>query len=106
MAWVYLLSAGFLEIGFALCLKESHGFSRAWPSLGVLVFGGLSFLLLSLALRTLPISSAYAIWTGIGAAGTALVSVVLLGESGSLVKLLAIAAIIGGVVGLRLTGSE
>jgi quaternary ammonium compound-resistance protein SugE len=106
MAWLYLVAAGALEIGFALSLKESHGFSRALPSLGVFVFGGLSLFLLAVALRTLPISSAYAVWTGIGAAGTALVSIVLLGESGSAVKLLAIAAIIGGVIGLRLTGSE
>lgn len=106
MAWVYLLAAGCLEIGFAISLKESHGFSRLWPSLGVFVFGGLSFLFLSIALRTLPIGSAYAVWTGIGAAGTALVSVVLLGESGSAVKLISIAAIIGGVIGLRLTGAE
>ena len=106
MAWLYLLTAGILEVGFAISLKESHGFSRLWPSLGVLAFGGASFLLLSLALRSLPIGSAYAVWTGIGAAGTALVGVILLGESGNALKALSIAAIVAGVVGLRLTGSE
>src|SRR5690606_7167544 len=102
----YLLAAGFMEIAFAISLKESHGFSRLLPSIGVLVAGGISFLLLSLALRTLPIGSAYAIWTGIGAAGTALVGVYLLGESGSLLKAASIAAIVAGVIGLRLTGTE
>ena len=106
MAWIHLLLAGLLEIGFAISLKESHGFSRLLPSLGVLVFGGASFVLLSLALRALPIGTAYAVWTGIGAAGTAIAGVLVLGESGNVFKVLAIVAIIGGVVGLRLTGNE
>ena len=106
MAWVYLLAAGVFEIGFAVSLKESHGFSRLWPSLGVFGAGGLSLLLLSLALRSLPIGSAYAVWTGIGAAGTALVGVIVLGESGNALKAASIAVIITGVIGLRLTGGE
>ena len=106
MAWLYLFAAGCLEIAFAISLKESHGFSKLLPSLGVLVAGGLSFLLLSLALRTLPVGTAYAIWTGIGAAGTALVGVYLLGVAGSLLKLASIATIITGVIGLRLAGAE
>ena len=106
MAWVYLLAAGVFEVGFAVSLKESHGFSRLWPSLGVFVAGGLSLLLLSLALRSLPIGSAYAVWTGIGAAGTALVGIIVLGESGNALKAASIAVIVAGVIGLRLTGGE
>jgi quaternary ammonium compound-resistance protein SugE len=106
MAWVYLFAAGLMEIAFAVSLKESAGFSRPLPSLGVLVFGGTSFFLLSLALKTLPIGSAYAVWTGIGAAGTAVVGVILLGEAPSVLKALSITAILAGVLGLRLTGGE
>jgi quaternary ammonium compound-resistance protein SugE len=106
VGWVYLITAGFLEIGFALSLKESHGFTRLWPSIGVLIVGGLSFFLLTLALRSLPIGSAYAVWTGIGAAGTAVVGMLLFGESGNALKLLSITAIVTGVIGLRLTGGE
>ena len=106
MAWVYLFSAGFVEIVFALSLKQSDGFTRLWPSLSTIVFGGVSLVLLSLALRQLPVGSAYAVWTGIGAAGTAIAGVILLGESGSALKVASIAAIIAGVIGLRLAGGE
>ena len=106
MAWIYLLIAGALEIGFAISLKESHGFTRPLPTLGILIFGGISFFLLTLALRTLPVGTAYAVWTGIGAAGTAIVGVLVFGESGNAFKALALAAIIAGVIGLRLTGSD
>ena len=106
MAWLYLFAAGFLEIGFALGMKESHGFTRFWPSLGVVVVGAASIFLMTLALRTLPIGSAYAVWTGLGAAGTAIVGLVLLGESGNAFKLLSIGLILTGVIGLRLTGNE
>jgi quaternary ammonium compound-resistance protein SugE len=106
MAWLLLFAAGLLEIGFALSLKESHGFGRPLPVAGVLVFGALSFLLLSLALRSLPVGSAYAIWTGIGAAGTAIFGMALLGESREALKLASILAIIAGVVGLRLSGAD
>ncbi len=106
MAWLYLFAAGLLEIAFAVSLKESQGFSRLWPSVAAMVAGGFSFLLLTLALRSLPVGSACAIWTGIGAAGTALVGVALLGEAGSLLKLTSIVAIIAGVIGLRLSGAE
>lgn len=106
MAWFLVFAAGCLEIAFAVSLKESHGFSRLVPSLGVLIAGAISFLLLSLALRTLPVGTAYAIWTGIGAAGTALVGVYVLGEEGSLLKIASVGAIVAGVVGLRLSGAE
>ena len=106
MAWIYVFTAGLLEIGFAVSLKESHGFTRLWPTIAVVVIGGLSFFLLSLSLRTLPIGTAYAIWTGIGAAGAAIVGVVALGEPRDALKIVSISAIIAGVVGLRLAGVE
>ncbi len=106
MAWIYLIIAGLLEIAFALGLKYSQGFTRLWPTLAFRAGGGASFYLLSQALRQLPVGTAYAVWTGIGAAGTALVGMILLGESRELLKILSVVAIIAGVVGLRLTGGH
>lgn len=106
MAWILVLAAGLLEIGFALSLRESHGFTRLLPTLGVFFIGGVSLFLLSLALRTLPVGAAYAMWTGIGAAGTMVVGILFFGESGSFAKLASGTAIIAGVVGLRLAGGE
>jgi quaternary ammonium compound-resistance protein SugE len=106
MAWVYLFTAGLIEVAFAVSLKESHGFTRPPYIAATVITGAASLFLLSLALRTLPIGSAYAVWTGLGAAGTAIVGIVLLGEAGNAAKLASIALIIAGVVGLRLAGSE
>jgi quaternary ammonium compound-resistance protein SugE len=103
MAWVYLLVAGVLEIGFAFGLKYSEGFTRLWPTIGMAVSGALSFYLLSVSLKTLPVGTAYAIWTGIGATGTAILGILLLSESGDLFRVLSILLIVAGVVGLRLT---
>ena len=102
MAWIALILAGCLEVGFALSLKASEGFSRLWPSVAFAAFGAASFGLLSWSLRSLPVGTAYAVWTGIGAAGTALVGIVALGEPRDALQLLSIAAIVGGVIGLRL----
>lgn len=103
MAWIYLLVAGVLEIGFAFGLKYSEGFTRLWPTVGMAVSGALSFYLLSLSLKTLPVGTAYAIWTGIGATGTAILGILLLSESGDLFRVLSILLIVVGVVGLRLS---
>ena len=86
----------------ALSLKESHGFSRLTPSLLFVVFAVLSFAMLSYALKTLPVGTAYAVWTGIGAAGTAMLGMIFLDEPRDLVRLVSIVLIIAGVVGLRL----
>lgn len=102
MAWLSLVLAGLLETAFAISLKYSQGFTRLWPSLGFMVAGGLSFYLLSQALRTLPVGTAYAVWTGIGAAGTAIVGMVVLGESRDVLRLLSLLLIVAGVIGLRL----
>jgi len=101
VAWVYLIVAGFFEIGFALGLKYSEGFSRLWPTVGMAVAGGISFYLLSIAMRSLPVGTAYAVWTGIGAAGTMILGILFLKESSDLIRLLSITLIIVGVVGLR-----
>ncbi|MGF1470720.1 MAG: DMT family transporter [Rubrobacteraceae bacterium] len=103
MAWVYLLLAGVFEIGLALGLKFSEGFTRLWPTLGMAISGAISFYLLSVAMKTLPVGTAYAVWTGIGAAGTAVLGMLLLAESSDLFRLLSITLIVVGVVGLSLT---
>ena len=90
MAWVYLVCAGLLEVVFALSLKYSQGFTRLWPSLAFVIGGGGSFFLLSRALRTLPVGVAYADWTGIGGAGTAVVGLVVVWESRERLKILSL----------------
>ena len=102
MAWIYLLIAGLLEIVWASWLKKTDGFTRLGPSLitvGVMIVG---FYLLGLAMRTLPTSTGYAIWVGIGAVGTALVGILFLGEPATWMRLVSIALIVLGVIGLRL----
>src|SRR4051812_1087595 len=100
MAWPLLCVAGVLEIAFAFCMKASAGFTRLTPALFTLAAGLSSVLLLSASLRTLPMGTGYAVWTGIGAAGTALVGMVVLGESAAPMRLLCIALILTGVIGL------
>ena len=102
MPWIYLLLAGIFEIGFAIGLKYTEGFTRLWPSMGTIVAAGISLWLLTQALRTIPVGTAYAIWTGIGAVGVATLGVVLFSESASPARLGCIALIIAGVVGLKL----
>lgn len=105
MAWVLVVIAGLLETGFAVCLKQSHGFSRLWPTIGFALFALGSFGLLTQALRRLEIGPAYAVWTGIGAAGTVVFGMMFLGEDTSTAKLVSVALIVAGVIGLNLFGS-
>ena len=105
MVWLVLVAAGLFEIVWAVGLKYTEGFTRLWPTLGTLAAMAVSFGLLSHALRTLPVGTAYAVWTGIGAIGTALVGIVLLGESASPARLLCIAMIGAGIVGLKVVAS-
>lgn len=106
MAWVLVVVAGVLETGFALALKASQGFSRLAPTVLFALCAAGSLSLLSLALRTLPVGTAYAVWTGIGAAGTAVAGMVFLGESATTARLVSITLILAGVVGLRLAGVD
>ena len=105
MAWALVIIAGLFETGFALSLKASSGFTRLIPSILFVACAAASFLLLSTALRSLPVGSAYAVWTGIGAAGTAVAGMIFFGESTEILKLVSIVLIVAGVVGLQLTGT-
>lgn len=104
MAWLIIVVAGVLETGFAVSLKLSDGITRVWPTVGFAVCALLSFALLTAALRRLEVGTAYAVWTGIGAAGTAIVGMIFLGDAVSTIKLVSIALILAGVVGLNLSG--
>jgi quaternary ammonium compound-resistance protein SugE len=103
MAWVWLGLAGLLEIGWAIGLKLSAGFSRFWPSVFTVAAMAASIGLLGLALKTLPVSTAYAIWTGIGAVGTAAIGILVLGEAATAMKLGGIAMIAGGIILLKMS---
>jgi quaternary ammonium compound-resistance protein SugE len=102
MAWALLSLAGILEIVFALSMKESQGFTRLIPALLTVATGVSSVFLLSLSLKTLPVGTGYAVWTGIGAAGTAILGIAILGDSATPARLLCIALILAGVIGLKL----
>jgi quaternary ammonium compound-resistance protein SugE len=103
MPWLMLLVAGLFEVGWAIGLKYTQGFTRFWPSVGTLVAMVASVGLLGLALRTLPVGTAYAVWTGIGAVGTVVFGIVLLGEPVSVARLVCVGLIVAGIVGLKLT---
>ncbi|HET9902182.1 MAG TPA: quaternary ammonium compound efflux SMR transporter SugE [Xanthobacteraceae bacterium] len=102
MAWLALFVAGLFEIAWAIGLKFTDGFSRFWPSAGTLVAMVLSVLLLGYAVRVLPVGTAYAVWVGIGALGTALLGMALFGESREPLRLICLGLIVAGVVGLKL----
>ena len=104
MAWLIIIAAGLFETGFAVMLKLSHGMTRLWPTVWFAVCAMTSFALLTVALRKLEVGSAYAVWTGIGAAGTAIIGMLFLGDVVSTAKLVSIALILAGVVGLNLSG--
>jgi len=106
MAWALLGIAGFLEIAFAFGMKWSAGFTQLMPALFTAATGLSSIFLLSLALRTLPVGTAYAVWTGIGAAGTAILGIALLGDSPAPLRVLCIVLIFIGVIGLKLVSEN
>lgn len=103
MAWLILFLAGLAEVGWAVGLKYTHGFTRLWPTLGTIASMIISLWLLGLALKSLPLGTAYAVWTGIGAVGAALLGMMLFSESASLVRLGCIGLIVLGIVGLKLS---
>ncbi|HEX6957065.1 MAG TPA: quaternary ammonium compound efflux SMR transporter SugE [Ferrovibrio sp.] len=102
MAWLILVFAGLAEVGWAIGLKYTAGFTRLWPSLGTAAAMLVSLWLLGLALKQLPLGTAYAVWTGIGTIGTVMLGIVLFGESASLLRLACIGLIVAGIVGLKL----
>jgi quaternary ammonium compound-resistance protein SugE len=106
LAWILLVVAGLLEIVWSISMKASHGFTKHHFTAITLVAAGLSFWLLGLALRQLPVGTAYAVWTGIGAVGAAILGIVLFGESLSVVRIGCIALIVFGILGLKFLGGE
>ena len=106
MAWVYLILAGICEIGWAFGLKYSDGFSKIGISIVTVIVMILSFVLLAQAMKSLPLGTAYGIWTGVGAAGTAILGIVFLNEPRDAVRIICILMIISGVVGLKLFSGE
>ncbi len=106
MPWLHLTIAGLLEVVWAVGMKQSLGFTRPWVSLLTLVAMVASFGFLATALRHLPLGTAYAVWTGIGAVGTAVWGILVFGESAHPVRLLSIALIVAGIAGLKLASSE
>lgn len=102
MAWTILIMAGLLEIGWAVGLKYTNGFTRPVPTIATLIALVLSVALLAVAVRQLPLGTAYAVWTGIGSVGTVIVGIYLFNEPATAARLLCITAILGGIVGLKL----
>jgi|SRR5579885_827209 quaternary ammonium compound-resistance protein SugE len=103
MSWILLISAGLFEVAWAIALKYSEGFSRLYPSLLTIAAMAASIALLALALKALPVGTAYAVWTGIGAAGTAALGIYLFGEPATMLRLFSISLVVAGIIGLRLS---
>ncbi|RRH82348.1 quaternary ammonium compound efflux SMR transporter SugE [Variovorax beijingensis] len=103
MAWIVLLVAGLLEMGWAIGLKYTEGFTRFWPSVGTAISMVLSVVLLGWAMRSLPVGTAYAVWTGIGAVGTVILGIVLFHEPANAARLICVGLIVAGILGLKLT---
>lgn len=106
MAWFFLITAGVLEIAWAYAMKQSDGFTRLWPTTIMAVTMAGSFGLLALAMRTLPLGTAYTIWTGIGAIGAFVIGIIVLGEQASATRLVAAALILSGLVMMKLSSAH
>jgi quaternary ammonium compound-resistance protein SugE len=104
MAWIYLLFAGLFEVGWAIGLKYTDGFTRIVPTIWTVASMIVSLFLLGLALKTLPVGTGYAVWTGIGTIGTAILGIILLGEPATVLRLASMGLILAGIVGLKLVG--
>ena len=104
MAWIYLAFAGLFEVGWAVGLKFTQGFTKVWPSLWTLASMALSLGLLGLALKSLPLGTAYAVWTGIGTIGTVLVGILVLGEPATVARIACVSLIVAGIAGLKVIG--
>jgi quaternary ammonium compound-resistance protein SugE len=106
MGWLYLFIGGICEIGWAIALKSTDGFTRLWPTLWVVIAGALSVFFIALAVKTLPVGTSYAVWTGIGAIGTAVLGILIFHESYTPLKLVSIALIVIGIAGLGAAGGR
>ena len=102
MAWAVLIVAGLFEVAWAIGLKYTEGFTRLWPTVGTVAAMVISLSLLGVAMKTLPVGTSYAVWVGVGAVGTAILGIVLLGESANAGRLFSLALIVAGIVGLKL----
>jgi len=102
MAWIVLIVAGLFEVGWAIGLKYTEGFTRLWPTVGTVAAMYISLALLGVAMKSLPVGTSYAVWVGVGAVGTAILGIVLLGESANAGRLFSLALIVAGIVGLKL----
>ncbi|EIC65998.1 sugE protein [Mycobacteroides abscessus 5S-0422] len=102
MVWLVLVSAGLLEVGWAIGLKYTEGFTRLWPTVGTVGSMVISIALLGIAMKSLPVGTAYAIWVGVGAVGTAVLGIVLFGDSANVWRLLSLGLIVAGIIGLKL----
>lgn len=105
MAWIYLMSAGLFEIGWAVGLKYTEGFTKPWPTVLTIAAMVVSLFLLGLALRELPLGTAYAVWTGVGTVGTVILGIVLFNDAADIIRLGCIGLIVAGIVGLKLTSA-
>ena len=103
MPWIILLIAGLFEIGWAIGLKYTEGFTRLWPTVGTVTAMAISMALLGLAMRDLPVGTAYAVWTSIGAVGTVILGIVLMGDPANATRLLCVGLILAGIIGLKLS---
>ncbi|MGV3483498.1 MAG: quaternary ammonium compound efflux SMR transporter SugE [Planctomycetaceae bacterium] len=106
MAWVLLVVAGLFEVGWAIGLKYTEGFTRLWPTLGTSAAMLVSLGLLGVAMKSLPVGTAYAVWVGVGAVGTAILGMVLFGESANAGRILSLGLIIAGIIGLKLSATS
>ena len=102
MAWVIVVTAGLFEVGWAIGLKYTEGFTRLWPSVGTVLAMIISVWLLGIAMKSLPVGTAYSVWVGVGAVGTVVLGIVLLGEPANAGRLVSVALIVAGIVGLKL----
>ena len=105
MAWIYLIIAGLFECGWAIGLKYTDGFTRLIPSILTVAAMAISFWLLSTAMKTIPVGTAYAVWTGIGAVGVAIMGMILFGESRDVLRVISLVLIVSGIVGLKIGSS-
>lgn len=102
MNWIILVLAGLFEVGWAIGLKYTDGFTRPWPTIGTVIAMVISLGLLGIAMKSLPVGTAYAIWVGVGAVGTAILGIILLGEPATTGRLVSLALIVAGIIGLKL----